>query len=95
MDRKTQKLMTLNRIHYPNVDVSRKYIIKNEGERGTTNVEIAFKATQIGLNSYLQSSGNRMLHARKETFIITCSLQEIGCSMLFYRTKRRTNFTQR
>ena len=45
--------MTLNRIHYPNVDVSRKYIIKNEGERGTTNVEIAFKATQIGLNSYL------------------------------------------
>lgn len=40
--------MTLNRIHYPNVDVSRKYIIKNEGERGTVNVEIAFKPTQIG-----------------------------------------------
>ena len=63
IDRKIRKLMTLNRIHHPKADMSRMYIPRKEGGRGMTNLEMAYKTTTIGLNSCLQSSGDRMLHA--------------------------------
>ena len=51
-DRKTRKLMTLK------ADVSRMYIPRKEGGRGITNLEMAYKTTTIGVNTYLQSSGD-------------------------------------
>ena len=53
--------MTLNRRHHPRADVSRMYITRKEGGRGLTNLEMAYKTATIGLKSYLQSSGERML----------------------------------
>ena len=50
-------------MHHPKADVSRMYIPRKEGGRGMTNLEMAYKTTTIGLNSYLQSSGDRMLQA--------------------------------
>ena len=63
IDRKIGKLMTLNKMHHPKADVNRMYIPRKEQGRGITNLEMAFKTTTIGLNSYLQLSGNRMLQA--------------------------------
>ena len=63
IDRKIGKLMTLNKMHHPKADVNRMYIPRKEQGRGITNLEMAFKTTTIGLNSYLQPSGNRMLQA--------------------------------
>ena len=55
--------MTLNRMHHPKLDVSRMYIPGKEGGRGMTIFKMAYKTTTIDLNSYLQSSGDRMLQA--------------------------------
>ena len=63
IDRKIRKLMTLNRMHHPKADVSRMYIPRKEGGQGMINLEINYKTTTIGLNSYLESSEDRMLHA--------------------------------
>ena len=63
IDRKIRKLMTLSRIHQPKADVNRMYIPRKEGGRGMINLEMTFKTTTIGLNSYLESSEDRMLHA--------------------------------
>ena len=61
MNRKIRKLLTLNRVHHPKSDVNRMYIPRKEGGRGMTNLEMCFKTTAIGLNTYLLSSGKRML----------------------------------
>ena len=55
--------MTLNRMHHRKADVSRMYIPRKEGGRGMTNLEMAYKTKTIDLNSYLQSSGDKMLQA--------------------------------
>ena len=63
IDRKIKKIMILNRIHHPKADVSGMYIPRKERRQGMTNLEMAYKTTTIGFNSYLQSSGDRMLRA--------------------------------
>ena len=63
IDRKIRKLMTLNRLHHPKADVSRMYIPRKEGGQEMTNLEMVYKTKTIGLNSYLQSSGDKMLQA--------------------------------
>ena len=43
--------------------VSRMYIPRKEGRRGMTNLDMAYKTTTVGRTTYLQSSGDRILHA--------------------------------
>ena len=50
-------------MHHPKADVSRMYIPRKKGGRGMINLEMTYKTTTIGLNGYLQSSEDRMLHA--------------------------------
>ena len=50
-------------MHHPKADVSRMYIPRKEEGRRMPNLEMTYKTTIIHLNSYLQSSGDRMLHA--------------------------------
>ena len=61
MDRKIQKLLTLNRMHHPKVDANRMYVPRKEAGRGMINLEMCFETTTIGLNTYLLSSDARML----------------------------------
>ena len=61
MDRKIRKLLTLNRMHQPKADVNRVYVPRKEGGNGMINLEMCFKTTTIGLNTYLLSSDDRML----------------------------------
>ena len=50
-------------MHHPKADVSRMYIPRKEGRRGMINLEMTYKTTTVGLNSYLESSEDRILHA--------------------------------
>ena len=61
MDRKIRKLLTLNRMHHPKADVNIMYVPRKERGRAMINLEMCFKTTIIGLNTYLLSSDNRML----------------------------------
>ena len=61
LDRKIRKLRTLNRKHHSKPDVNRMYVPRKEGGRGIINLEMCFKTTTIGLNTYLLSSDDRML----------------------------------
>ena len=63
IDRKIRKLIPLNKMHHPKADVRRMYIPGKEGGQGMKNLEMAYKTIKIDLNSYLQSSRDRMLHA--------------------------------
>ena len=71
MDRKIRKLLTLNGMHHPKAGVDRMYVPRKEGGRGMINLEMCFKTTKIGLNTYLLSSDDRILklvlqHERKK-----------------------------
>ena len=61
MDKKIRKLLTLNRMHHPKADINRMYVPRKEGGRGIINLEMCFKTTTTGLNTYLLSSDDRML----------------------------------
>ena len=43
MDRKIQKLVTLNRMHHPKADVNRTCVPRKEGGRRMINLEMCFK----------------------------------------------------
>ena len=45
--------MTLSRMHHPKADLSRMYIPRKEKGQGITNMEMVYKKTTTGLNSYL------------------------------------------
>ena len=53
MDRKIQKLLTLNKMHHPKADVNRMHVLRKEGGRGIINLEMCFKTTTIGLYTYI------------------------------------------
>ena len=59
--RKIRKLLTLNRMHHPKADVNRTYVARKKGGRTIINLEMCFKTTAIGLNTYLLPSDDRML----------------------------------
>ena len=43
LDRKTRKLLTLERMHHPKSDWERFYLPRNEGVRGLIQLETAYK----------------------------------------------------
>ena len=49
MDRKTRKMFTMERMNHPKADVERIYIPREMGSRGLTQLELAYKATTVGL----------------------------------------------
>ena len=48
--------MTLNRMNHPKADINRMYVPRKEGGRRMINLEMCFKTTTIGLDTYLLSS---------------------------------------
>ena len=57
--------MTLGRMHHPKADLSRMYIPRKEKGQGITNMEMVYKKTTTGLNSYLQSSCYTLFYSTK------------------------------
>ena len=58
LDRKTRKLLTMERMHHPRADVDRMYLPRNKGGRGLIQLEIAYKTATIGLDAYLNVTKN-------------------------------------
>ena len=58
LDRKTRKLLTMERMHHPRADVDRMYLPRNKSGRGLIQLEIAYKTATIGLDAYLNAAKN-------------------------------------
>ena len=54
IDTKTRKLLNMQNMLHPKVDVERLYIPRKDGERGLIDVKAAFKTVTIGLDHYLK-----------------------------------------
>ena len=61
MDRKTRKLLTMERMHHPKSDVDRLYLPRDQGGRGLTQLEMTYKTTTIGLYHYLNTSKDMLM----------------------------------
>lgn len=64
LDRKTRKMLTLNKLHHPKADVERLYLPRCEGGRGMCNIEDTYKQTVVGLAKYLEIKVNDRLLAQ-------------------------------
>ena len=61
MDTKTRKLMTAIRMHHPKADIDRIYLPRKEGGRGLIQLEIFYKTTTIGLDTYILNNYDWMI----------------------------------
>ena len=61
LDRKTRKLLTKERRHHRKSDVDRMYLPRSSRGRGLTQIETTYKATTIGLATYLEKSDDPLL----------------------------------
>ena len=66
LDRKTGKLLTLQRMHHPKADMDRMYLLRNEGGRGLIQLQTAYKTATIGLDTYLDTKNDPLLMIAKE-----------------------------
>ena len=54
MDRKTRKLMTINRALNPKADVDRLYVSRDEGGRGMVSIEECVRIEECSLSDYMK-----------------------------------------
>ena len=54
MDRKTRKLMTINRALHPKADVDRLYVSRDEGGRGMVSIEECVRIEECSLSDYIK-----------------------------------------
>ena len=62
MHTRIRNLMTCNRMHRPKVDIDRVYVQRSEGGRGMIKLERSLKTTTIGIQNYLETTKDWMLH---------------------------------
>ena len=61
LDRKSRKLLTLQRMHHPKADMDRMYLPRNEVGRGLIQLEMAYKTATMGLDTYLDTKNDPLL----------------------------------
>ena len=57
IDRNTRKFLTMAKMHHPKADEDRLYVPRKAGGSGLVQLEITYKTTTIGLNTYLNKQG--------------------------------------
>ena len=70
MDRKTLKIMTMNRMYYPQSDTGRLYIPRMEGGRGLLSTKDCVETEEQNLSLYLGQSEERLLRFSKSEKIL-------------------------
>jgi hypothetical protein len=55
IDRKTRKMLTVYKMHYPKADIDRLYVKGKGGGRGLVQTEAAYKAEIINIAEYLNT----------------------------------------
>jgi DNA-binding transcriptional regulator LsrR (DeoR family) len=53
IDKKTRKILTMYKVHYPKADIDRLYVKRKEGGRGRVQVEVAYTAETTNIAEYL------------------------------------------
>ena len=78
MDRKTRKIISVNRGLHTRSNVSRLYIPRKEGGRGLIGVEECLRSEVISLNEYISNSTEAMLKEASREGVLreTLTLQE-------------------
>ena len=61
MDRKTRKVMTMNKELHPKSDTARLYVSRKKGGRGLISCKECVRAEENSLNSYIENSNEEML----------------------------------
>ena len=54
MDRKTRKLMTINKALHPRTNVARLYLAREDGGRGLKSVEETIRTEELGLSDSIK-----------------------------------------
>ena len=60
-DRKTRKLLTMEKMHHPKEDIDRLYLPRVSDGRGLIQIEATYKITTIGLEAYINSNIDKLL----------------------------------
>src|SRR5215469_2302043 len=55
IERKTRKMLTVYKMHYPKADIDRLYVKRKEGGRGLVQAEAAYKSEIINTAEYLKT----------------------------------------
>ena len=70
MDRKTRKIMTINRMYHTQSDIDRLYIARVEGGRGLLSIAECVETKEQSLSLYLDQSEERLLRLSKSERIL-------------------------
>ena len=70
MDRKTRKIMTMNRMYHPQSDTDRLYIPRMEGGQGLLSIADCVETEEQNLSLYLDQSEERLLRLSKSERIL-------------------------
>ena len=70
MDRKTRKIMTMNRMYHPQSDTGRLYILRMDGGRGLLSIADCVETEEQNLSLYLDQSEERLLRLSKSERIL-------------------------
>ena len=65
MDRKTRKIMNMNRALHPRDSIARLYLPRDEGGRGLISVEDCVEQAILGLANYVSASEERLIMAAR------------------------------
>ena len=65
IDRRTRKLMTMNKALNPNSDVARLYVKRKEGGRGLIGIERCIRSEENNLAWYIKNNSERMIEMVK------------------------------
>ena len=71
MDRKIQKIMTMNRMYHPQSDTDRLYFPRIQGGRGLLSIADCVETEKQNLSLYLDQSEERSLRLSKSERILT------------------------
>lgn len=66
LNRKTIKLLAIEKMHHPKADVYRLYLPKTAGGRGKVQIETTYKTSTIGLYTYLYSKDDHLLRIARD-----------------------------
>ena len=86
MDTKTRKLMRANRTHHPKADVDRVYLPRKEGGRGLIQLEMSYKTTTIGLDTYIQNNYDWVISS--SSYRLFRLIQDISLDTVFFHSFR-------
>ena len=70
MDRKTRKIMKMNRMCHPQSDTGRLYILRMDGGRGLLSIADCVETEEQNLSLYLDQSEERLLRLSKSERVL-------------------------